>query len=83
MTALLAVAASFAFDVPPWQGTMLGTEDTVPPPWTAPVSADASFACWGREYSLGGGGLVTSVRSGGEELLADPVSVELNGKQLA
>ena len=83
MTALLAAAASFAFDVPPWQGTMLGTEDTVPPPWTAPVSADASFACWGREYSLGGAGLVSAVRSGGEELLAAPVSVELNGKQLA
>ena len=31
MTALLmAAAASFAFDVPPWQGTTLGAEDTVP-----------------------------------------------------
>ena len=84
MTALAIVAvASFAFDVPPWRGTSLGAEDTVPPPWTAPVAAESSFSCWGRSYALGGGGLVSSVRSAGEELLAAPVTVELNGASLS
>ncbi len=83
MTALLAVAASFAFDVPPWQGTMFGTDDTVPPPWTVPVAGERSYSCWGRDYALGGKGLVSSIRSAGEELLAASVSVELNGKCLS
>ena len=83
MTALLAVAASFAFDVPPWQGTMFGADDTVPPPWTVPVAGERSYSCWGRDYALGGKGLVSSIRSAGEELLAAPVSVELNGKCLS
>ena len=80
---LLAIAASFAFDTPPWEGTSLGSEDTVPPPWTAPVAANDSFVCWGREHALGGNGLVTSIRCTGEELLSAPVSVEMNGKPLS
>lgn len=85
MTTILAIAAaaSFAFDTPPWEGTTLGAEDTVPPPWTAPVAAERAFSCWGRSYALGGDGLVSSIRSAGEELLAAPVSVELNGKNLS
>lgn len=84
MTTILAIAAaSFAFDVPPWEGTTLGAEDTVPPPWTAPAAGERSYACWGREYGLGGEGLVSSIRSAGEEMLAAPVSVELNGKSLS
>ena len=84
MTAfLIAAAASFAFDVPPWAGTTLGAEDTVPPPWTVPVAASGTFSCWEREHVLGGAGLVASIRSAGEELLAAPVSVEMNGKTLS
>ena len=79
----IAAAASFAFDVPPWDGTTLGAEDTVPPPWTAPVAENRMFSCWGRSYALGGDGIVTSIRSAGEELLAAPVSVEVNGKELS
>jgi hypothetical protein len=78
--ALFAVAASFAFDVAPWEDTALGTEDTVPPPWTLPVAAETQYSCWGRTYSFGGGGLVSSVKSQAKELLADPVSnAEANG----
>ena len=79
---VIAAVASFAFDVPPWEGTTLGAEDTVPPPWTAPAIGERTFSCWGREYALGGEGLVSSVRSVGEELLAAPVSVELNDRTL-
>lgn len=79
---IIATVASFAFDVPPWEGTTLGAEDAVPPPWTAPVAGARAYSCWGREYALGGEGLVLSIRSVGEELLAAPVSVELNGKAL-
>ena len=82
-TLIIAAIASFAFDVPPWEGTTLGTEDTVPPPWTAPVAADCTFSCWGREHAFGGEGLVSSIRSAGEELLSAPVSVEVNGRSLA
>lgn len=83
MAMLIAAAASFAFDVPPWQGTTLGAEDTVPPPWTAPAAGERSYACWGREYGLGGAGLLSSIRSAGEELLAAPISIELNGKPIS
>ena len=81
--ALFAVAASFAFDVAPWKDTALGTEDTVPPPWTLPVAAKAQYSCWGRTYSFGGGGLVSSVKSQAKELLADPVTVEVNGSNVS
>ena len=79
--AFLSIAAAVL--AAPWTGTQLGTEDTVPAPWTVPVAGEESFACWGRDYRLGGAGLVTSIRSQGGELLAAPVSVELNGKALA
>ena len=81
--ALFAVAASFAFDVAPWEDTTLGTEDTVPPPWTLPVAAENSYSCWGRTYSFGGDGLVSSVKSQAKELLADPVTVEVNGSDVS
>ena len=50
MVFVIAAVASFAFDVPPWEGTTLGAEDTVPPPWTAPAIGERTFSCWGREY---------------------------------
>ena len=67
----------------PWQGTALGAEDTVPPPWTKPAfSGDGLFRCWNREVRLGGAGMVQSVKSGGKEVLARPVTLELDGQAI-
>ena len=66
-----------------WDGTTLGMEDTVPPPWTKPsASADGTFKCWNKTFRFGGKGLVTSIMNGGQELLAEPVAVILDGKPL-
>ena len=67
---------------PPWRGTTLGAEDEVPPPWTRPEAGVDGFRCWGRSYAFGGKGLVTSVVTSGKELLAAPVTVEMNGRPL-
>lgn len=68
----------------PWEGTTLGAEDTVPPPWTKPAfGEDGTFRCWNREIRFGGKGLVTSILNGGRETLTEPVAVLLDGKPLA
>ena len=67
----------------PWEGTTLGMEDTVPPPWTEPVFRDDGFDCWNRSLRLGGDGVVSSVTSGGKELLAAPVSLVKDGRPLS
>lgn len=67
---------------PPWEGTTRGIEDTVPAPWTRPVWKDDGFSCWNREIRFGGDGLVSSIRSGGQELLAGPVLLSVGGKPL-
>jgi hypothetical protein len=67
----------------PWQGNTLGNEDTVPPPWTKPeFSEDGVFCCWNREIRLGGKGLVSSIKSGGRELLTQPSTLLLDGRAL-
>ena len=67
----------------PWEGTTLGAEDTVPPPWTKPeFSEDGEFKCWNRTIRLGGKGLVSSVINGGKELLASPVALIADGREL-
>ena len=60
------VASDYAFFAKPdgkapWEGTTLGLEDTVPPPWTAPEFQNDAFTCWNRRMLLGGKGLVTSI----------------------
>lgn len=65
-----------------WAGNALGAEDIVPKPWTDPVAGETSFSCWGRTYRLGGEGLVTSIATGGREILAAPVALELDGRPL-
>ena len=67
----------------PWQGNTLGLEDTLPPPWTKPeFSEDGVFRCWNREMRLGGKGLVSSIKSGGRELLVRPSTLVLDGRPL-
>ena len=67
----------------PWDDTQLGNEDTVPPPWTKPVFGETMFECWKRKVVLGGSGLVSSIVSAGEEVLAEPVAVVADGRPLA
>jgi hypothetical protein len=67
----------------PWEGTVYGAEDTVPPPWTAPVFGADGFSCWNRRVRFGGDGLVSSIVSADRELLAEPVSILFDGRPLA
>ncbi|MBR7103933.1 MAG: hypothetical protein IKC65_03235 [Lentisphaeria bacterium] len=67
----------------PWEGVKSGLGDIVPRPWTAPVARNNAFICWGRQYAMGGKGLVSSIISQKKELLARPVTLVLNGKALA
>ena len=67
----------------PWEDTSLGAEDTVPPPWTKPEFAeDGVFKCWNRTIRLGGKGLVSSIVNGGRELLASPVALVADRREL-
>ena len=66
-----------------WDGTTYGAEDTVPPPWTKPEFGEKGFKVWNRHVRFGGAGLVSSVVSAGQELLASPVAVVLDGRPLA
>lgn len=66
----------------PWEGTTVGAGDIVPEPWTLPEADDTTFSCWGRKYTLGGKGLISSVTSQGKELLSRPVTLVLDGKNL-
>lgn len=66
-----------------WTETPYGAEDTVPPPWTTPAFTDGAFTCWNRHVKLGGPGLVSSIFSAGEEILAEPITLILDGKPLS
>jgi len=55
----------------------------VPAPWTPLHSEASAVEMWGRRYDFAGGCLVSSLRSQGQELLAAPVRLRLNGQELA
>ena len=67
----------------PWEGTTLGTEDTVPPPWTKPVfGEDGTVGVWNRQVKLGGKGVVEQIVNGGTPMLAEPATFVWNGTPL-
>ena len=66
-----------------WDGTKCGAEDTVPAPWTKPEFGEKGVKVWNRQMKFGGAGLVTSIVSAGEELLAAPVEVVMDGRPLS
>jgi hypothetical protein len=58
-----------------WRGSRLGLEERVLPPWT-PLEVDGSaLRCWGREARFDQAALPVQITSGGEALLARPVSL--------
>ena len=65
-----------------WDGVKCGSDDSVPPPWTAPEFGGDGFRVWNRSVKLGGAGLVSSIVSAGQELLASPVQVLLDSRPL-
>jgi|GEM_PF-3916431 len=75
---------------PKWLGTTAGKIDNnwLPKPWT-PVKVTTgknfSVSLWGRDYHFGKIGLIDSVISSGNELLAAPMSLvaNTNGTRLA
>ncbi len=64
----------------PWLEQNIVVEDVTPAPWTPPVFGQSSFECWNRCTILGGSGLISSLTSGGKELLAAPVKITVNDK---
>lgn len=66
---------------PEWADTKAGISGKVPAPWT-PVSANnEQFKCWGRTYSFGSG-LLSSIKSQGKELLAAPIRLSVDGREI-
>ena len=69
--------------IPAWaKETNVGKEHTVPIPWTPTLATANSFQCFGRSYSFGKNGLLESIVSKGRELLAAPISVNINSRQV-
>ncbi len=66
---------------PEWWQNDLGKDAIVPKPWTPIVVDGSTVKVWGREFGLGGGGLVTGVVSAAAQLLAAPprLSGRVNG----
>ena len=64
-----------------WDDTTYGNMDWTPPPWTNPVFTKRTFSCWNREIRFEKG-LVSSMTSGGREILAAPVQILWNGEPL-
>ncbi|MBI2200312.1 MAG: hypothetical protein HYU43_00030 [Armatimonadetes bacterium] len=60
-----------------FEGNRLGVSEQVLPPWTPLVVNPAAhrISCWGRDYTLDGGGLPAQVRSQAVDLLAAPVAL--------
>lgn len=82
------VASDYLFFAKPngpaiWTDTPYGADDTVPPPWTMPAFTDGAFTCWNRHMKFGGPGLVSSIFSSGRELLAEPITLFLDGRPLS
>lgn len=61
-----------------WLDSTIGLEPSVPAPFT-PLQVDGTrIRCWGREVVLDPSGLPAAIRSAGRDILAGPVTVELD-----
>ena len=65
---------------PSWNNTMVGAADKVPWPWTSITADKDNFECWGRNYCFKGSSILSSLKSQGRELLAEPIRVSVNGQ---
>jgi hypothetical protein len=64
-----------------WQGSQLGIDDKVLPPWT-PLNLEGGrgryvIKCWGREYAFMRSALPAQITSKGETLLSQPMSLHI------
>ncbi|HOL66259.1 MAG TPA: hypothetical protein PKX93_02220, partial [bacterium] len=80
---LASQADPFTIRSYPWENTSAGKEEIVVKPFTPLVVSEKSVLAWGRKYTFGDTGLLTSVVSQGAELLAAPVSLKalINGRE--
>ncbi len=58
-----------------WLDSTLGIDDEVPAPYTPVEFTDTKVGVWNREVILNEQGLPESMRSGGVEVLADPIEL--------
>ena len=64
---------------PSWKDTKVGISDKVPAPWTPVAATVNQFSCWGRIYSFGGSGILSSLKSQAMEMLSDPIHLTIDG----
>jgi|GEM_PF-1947320 len=62
----------------PWLGNQLGKDHIVIPPFTPIVIKNTTVSCWGRDIQFGSGGLPTTIKSQGENILNSPIRLVLN-----
>ena len=56
--------------------------DKVPAPWTPLVATPREALVWGRKYRFDQGFLLSGIESQGQQILAAPIRLSVNGKQL-
>lgn len=62
-----------------WLDSTLGLDDEIVAPYTPLEVRDNTVACLGRDVTVGEGGLLTSIRSGDNEILAGPMTFNAMG----
>ena len=72
-------------DKPAWLGAGTGISDAVLPPWSAmtvqtAAGGEVQLGCWGRTHHFRGSPFPAQITSAGEDLLAGPVRIVVNGE---
>ena len=65
---------------PWWSNPTAGLEHDVPIPWTKPVIKNSAFQCLNHTYLFEKGAFLSSINIKGNELLASPAQLKVNGK---
>ena len=68
---------------PWWSDPKAGMEHDVPTPWTNPVVSNSAFECLLRTYGFSKGSFLSSINIKGDEFLAAPAQLKINGKPAA
>lgn len=78
-------AVTLTRDRAPWEHNALGTEHTVIPPYTPIKVKKTTLSVWGRDITIGPGGLPGKILNQGEDILAAPMRLEavIDGKPQA
>lgn len=83
--ALERLDTTYARIKPVWHGNALGKARTVPAPWEPMVVSERTVRVWGREVTIGPGGLPEAIKTLGRTLTAAPatLSATVGGKAVS